>query len=77
NGAIDQTSNVVTGALSLRTETGPITYNSASGATIDGTGVASLSLYGNSFSPAGDLVAHVNGSISNSGSVGASVGVFF
>jgi outer membrane autotransporter protein len=75
NGAINQTSNAVTGALSLQTDNGSITYNSASGATIDGTGVASLMLFSQSTSPTGDLTAHVNGNVSNTGSVGSSVGV--
>ncbi|MGC7434378.1 hypothetical protein AB5N47_22660, partial [Xanthomonas citri pv. citri] len=51
------------------------TYNSASGATIDGTGVASLMLFAQSTSATGDLTAHVNGDITNTGSIGAGTGV--
>lgn len=75
NGAVNQTSNVVIGALYLLTSTGAITYNSASGATIDGTGIASLSLYSQSTSATGDLTAHVNGNVTNTGSIGAGYGV--
>jgi outer membrane autotransporter protein len=75
NGAVNQTSNVVFGGLSLLTSTGAITYNSASGATIDGTGIASLMLFSQSTSATGDLTAHVNGDITNTGSIGAGTGV--
>ncbi|TQF36717.1 hypothetical protein UNPF46_21435 [Bradyrhizobium sp. UNPF46] len=75
NGAVNQTSNVVIGALSLLTSTGAITYNSASGATIDGTGLASLMLFSQSTSATGDLTAHVNGNVTNTGSIGAGYGV--
>ncbi|PIT00307.1 hypothetical protein TSA1_05665 [Bradyrhizobium nitroreducens] len=75
NGAVNQTSNVVIGALSLLTSTGAITYNSASGATIDGTGIASLTLSSQSTSATGDLTAHVNGNVTNTGSIGAGYGV--
>lgn len=74
NGADSQTTNANFGGINLRTSDGAITYNSATGATIDSTSVASLMLFSQSTTATGDLTAHVNGNITNTGSVGAGVG---
>jgi outer membrane autotransporter protein len=77
NGVINETSMSFTslGSLGLMTTTGPITYNSAAGATISGISVASLMMTSQSNSATGAITAHVNGDITNTGSIGAGAGV--
>lgn len=77
NGALNQATSIVggSGSLQLTTSDGPITYNSATGATVSGVATSALLLFSRSASATGDITAHVNGDISNVGSYGAAVGV--
>ncbi|MBS0536598.1 MAG: autotransporter domain-containing protein [Proteobacteria bacterium] len=71
NGSVNQaTAAVATGAVQLTADTGPLIYNSASGATVTGVGNSALQL-----KTAGDITAHVNGDIVNTNSSGSSSGV--
>ncbi|MGN6097224.1 MAG: autotransporter outer membrane beta-barrel domain-containing protein [Bosea sp. (in: a-proteobacteria)] len=67
-----------TGALDLRSATGPVTYFSGAGSTVTGgtvAGSSALSLISTSAAATGDVTAHVNGTVSNLGSgVGVTLG---
>lgn len=76
NGAVNSSSFGSTAAtLGLITTTGGITYNSAAGATVTGADIISLMLSAQSAGATRDLTAHVNGNVSNTGSIGAATGV--
>ena len=75
NGAINQTLFFNTGGIELSTSTGPITYNSSSTSTVNVTTVAGMLLRSLDSSATGALTAHVNGTVTNTGSLGAGYGV--
>lgn len=75
NGAVNQTVNSNTGGIQLSSTTGPITYNSSTTSTVNVTTVAGVLLRSLDSSATGALTAHVNGTVTNTGSLGAGYGV--
>lgn len=75
NGAINQTSYFNSGAIALYSSTGPITYNSSSASTVDAATIAGVFLNSQDSSATGALTAHVNGTVTNSSSIGGGYGV--
>lgn len=75
NGAVNQTSIFNTGAIALYSSTGPITYDSSTTSVVGATTVAGVMLFSQDSAATGALTAHVNGTVTNTGSLGSGYGV--